>query len=146
MSKPKILEQIENAGGVFIVTKGATSYAKIKEAYDSGKDIICPYNNNIYELITIPTGSNDLIFRKRDFTNNGNATTSGIQFTLRASGSWDEYLQAFVPNRAAASIYRDTDTEISSSTGYYRPIRISTSEPTASDGNIGDIWIQYDAD
>lgn len=144
MSKPKLIEQIENAGGVFVATKGITSYAKIKEAYDSGKDVICPYENSIYELITIPTGSNDLIFRKRDFTNNGNATTDIIQFILRANEGWDEYSQGSAPGRAAASIYRDTNTEISSSTGYYRPIRISTSEPTASDGNIGDIWIQYE--
>lgn len=144
MSKPKLIEQIENAGGVFVATKGITSYAKIKEAYDSGKDVICPYENSIYELITIPTGSNDLIFRKRDFTNNGNATTDFIQFILRANEGWDKYSFGFTPGRAAASIYQDTDTEISSSTGYYRPIRISTSEPTASDGNIGDIWIQYE--
>lgn len=144
MSKPKLIEQIENAGGVFVATRGITSYAKIKEAYDSGKDVICPDENSIYELITIPTGSNDLIFRKRDFTNNGNATTDIIQFILRANEGWDEYSQGSAPGRAAASIYRDTNTEISSSTGYYRPIRISTSEPTASDGNIGDIWIQYE--
>ena len=144
MSKPKLIEQIENAGGVFVATKGITSYAKIKEAYDSGKDVICPYENSIYELITIPTGNNDLIFRKRDFTNNGNATTDVIQFILRANEGWDRYSQGSTPGKAAASIYRDTDTEISSSTGYYRPIRISTSEPTASDGNIGDIWIQYE--
>ena len=85
MSKPKLIEQIENAGGVFVATKGITSYAKIKEAYDSGKDVICPYENSIYELITIPTGNNDLEFRKRDFTNNENATTNVIQFTLRAT-------------------------------------------------------------
>ena len=144
MSKPKLIEQIENAGGVFVATRGITSYAKIKEAYDSGKDVICPDENSIYELITIPTGSNDLIFRKRDFTNNGNATTDIIQFILRANEGWDEYSQGSAPGRAAASIYRDTNTEISSSTGYYRPIRISTAEPTASDGNIGDIWIQYE--
>lgn len=145
MSKPKLIEQIENAGGVFVATKGITSYAKIKEAYDSGKDVICPYENSIYELITIPTGNNDLEFRKRDFTNNENATTNVIQFTLRATNKWDQASQSFIPGRAAASIYRDTNTEISSSTGYYRPIRISTSEPTASDGNIGDIWIQYES-
>ena len=144
MSKPKLIEQIENAGGVFVATRGITSYAKIKEAYDSGKDVICPYENSIYELITIPTGNNDLEFRKRDFTNNENATTNVIQFTLRATNKWDQASQSFIPGRAAASIYRDTGTEISSSTGYYRPIRISTTEPTASDGNIGDIWIQYE--
>lgn len=146
MSKPKLIEQIENAGGVFVATRGVTSYAKIKEAYDSGKDIICPDKNSIYELITIPTGNNDLVFRQRDFTNQGNATTNIIQFILRANGKWDQASQGSIPGRAAASVYRDTDTEISSSIGYYRPIRLSTEEPTASDGNIGDIWIQYDAD
>ena len=36
------------------------------------------------------------------------------------------------------------DIPISASTRYLRPILISTAEPTASDGNIGDIWIQYE--
>ena len=145
MSKPKLIEQIENAGGVFVATRGTTTYQEVKDAYDGGKDIICPYENSIYELITIPTGNNDLEFRKRDFTNNENATTNVTQFTLRATNKWDQASQAFIPGKAAASIYRDTGTEISSSIGYYRPIRISTNEPTESDGNVGDIWIQYDA-
>lgn len=37
-------------------------------------------------------------------------------------------------------------TPITASVKYLRPILVSTNEPTASDGNIGDIWIQYEAD
>lgn len=36
-------------------------------------------------------------------------------------------------------------TSITSSTRYYRPILVSTSEPTSNDGNIGDIWFVYEA-
>ena len=41
------------------------------------------------------------------------------------------------------AIQNNVVTELSSTAGYYRPIRVSTSEPTASDGNVGDIWIVY---
>lgn len=37
MSKPKLIEQIENAGGVFVATYNTTTYQEIKDAYDSGK-------------------------------------------------------------------------------------------------------------
>lgn len=41
------------------------------------------------------------------------------------------------------SIYHNFSTFLAADNGYYRPIRVSTQEPTASDGNIGDIWIVY---
>lgn len=145
MSKPKILEQIENAGGVFVATKDITTYQEIQDAYDSGKDIIVPYNGAIYELITIPTGSNALVFQKRQFNNNGKATTCFYFMSLNSTNLWDGVFSS-TPGQIANSIYRNGETTITSSTGYYRPILISTNEPAASDGNIGDIWIQYDAD
>ncbi len=39
MSKPKLIEQIENAGGIFIATKDITTYQEIKNAWDSGKTL-----------------------------------------------------------------------------------------------------------
>ena len=41
------------------------------------------------------------------------------------------------------TIYHNFSTVLAADNGYYRPIRVSTQEPTASDGNIGDIWIVY---
>lgn len=143
MSKPKLIEQIENAGGVFIATYGTTTNQEIKAAYDSGKDIIVIYDDYIYELITIPTGSNNLAFHRRDFSNDGYATTAYSHLLLQTDNTWHNFKQGF-GNVVAPLFNNEWQTSISSSTGYYRPIRISTSEPTASDGNIGDIWIQYE--
>ena len=42
---------------------------------------------------------------------------------------------------AANAIRYQRNTEITASEGYYRPIRVSLNPPTASDGNVGDIWI-----
>ena len=41
------------------------------------------------------------------------------------------------------TIYHNFTTLLAADNGYYRPIRVSTQEPTASDGNVGDIWIVY---
>lgn len=145
MSKPKLIEQIENAGGVFVATYGTTTYQEIKDAYDGGKDVIIPYNGTIFELITIPTGKNYLTFHRRDFSSNNFANTVYDSMVLDSDGTWGP-ITTMDSGNISTPIQRNSSTYISSSTGYYRPIRISTSEPTASDGNIGDIWIQYDAD
>lgn len=145
MSKPKILEQIDNAGGVFIATKGTTTYQEIKDAYDSGKDVVVPYNGTIYELITIPTGSNVLTFHRRNFSNDNYANTRYQSFTLDTQGTWGSNTTSN-GGVISTAILKNSSTTISSSTGYYRPIRISTQEPTASDGYIGDIWIQYEGE
>ena len=145
MSKPKILEQIENAGGVFIATKDTTTYKEIKNAYDSGKDVIVPYGREIYELTTIPTGTNSLYFDKRSFINDDCATTYSLQLSISTTNVWGGPV-IIIPEQPATAICFNKKTIISSTKGYYRPIRISTSEPTASDGNIGDIWIQYEGE
>lgn len=146
MSKPKILEQIENAGGVFVATKGTTTRIEIKNAYDSGKDIICPYNGDIYELITIPRDNFNIYFHKRDFSNNTSATTKYSEITLNKDGSWEGPTTVVAPDAATFITSSNTITiPISSTTRYYRPILVSTAEPTASKGNVGDIWIQYEA-
>lgn len=145
MSKPKIFEKVDNAGGVFVATKDTTTYQEIKDAYDSGKDVIVPYNGVIYELITIPTGSNTLTFQKRQFNNNGYSTTYFYYITLSSTNTWAGASYS-VPGQTANAIYRNSSTTVTSSTGYYRPIRLSTQEPAASDGQIGDIWIQYEGE
>lgn len=144
MSKPKILEQIENAGGVFVATYNTTTYQEIKDAYDSGKDIVIPYDGNIYELITIPAGNNILTFQRRQFNNDGYANTYYRYITITPNNVWNKGIA--YNSKIFTSIYNNNQTAITSSQGYYRPIRLSTEEPTASDGYVGDIWIQYEAD
>lgn len=145
MSKPKILEQIENAGGVFIATKGTTTYQEIKNAWDGGKDIIVVFNSDIYMLTEIPTGSNTLKFYYRDFRNRGYSTTNTKYLTLTSANVWSSSAVVEQPTGITAPISWNGTTPISTSLKYLRPILISTAEPTASDGNIGDIWIQYEA-
>lgn len=145
MSKPKILEQIDNAGGVFIATKGTTTYQEIKNAWDGGKDIIVVFNSDIYMLTEIPTGSNTLKFYYRDFRNRGYSTTNTKYLTLTSANVWSSSAVVEQPTGITAPISWNSITPISTSVKYLRPILISTSEPTASDGQIGDIWIQYEA-
>ena len=146
MSKPKILEKIDNAGGVFIATKGTTTYQEIKNAWDSGKDIIVVFNSDIYMLTEIPTGSNTIKFYYRDFRNRGCSTTNTKYLTLTSANVWSPSVIVEQPTGIATPITWNSDTPITALTRYLRPILISTTEPTASDGNIGDIWIQYEGE
>lgn len=146
MSKPKLIEQIENAGGVFIATKDITTYKEIKDAWDSGKDIIVVFNSDIYMLTEIPTGSNTIKFYYRDFRNRGYSTTNTKYLTLTSTNTWSPSVTVEQPTGITTPMTWNGTTPITASVKYLRPILISTAEPTASDGNIGDIWIQYDAD
>ena len=144
MSKPKLIEQIENAGGVFVATKGTTTYQEIKNAWDSGKDVIVVFDSDIFMLTEIPTGNNTIRFYYRDFRNRGYSTTNTKSLTLTSANVWSSSAIVEQPTQLGRPITGNGDTPISASTRYLRPILISTAEPTASDGNIGDIWIQYE--
>lgn len=144
MSKPKLIEQIENAGGVFIATKDITTYKEIKDAWDSGKDIIVVFNSDIYMLTEIPTGSNTIKFYYRDFRNRGYSTTNTKYLTLTSTNTWSPSVTVEQPTGITTPMTWNGTTPITASVKYLRPILISTAEPTASDGNIGDIWIQYE--
>lgn len=143
MSKPKLIEQIENAGGVFIATKDTTTYQEIKNAWDSGKDIIVIFNSDIYMLTEIPIGSNTIKFYYRDFRNRGYSTTNTKYLTLTSANVWSSVITE-QPVGMTKPITWDGTIPITTSINYLRPILISTNEPTASDGNVGDIWIQYE--
>lgn len=145
MSKPKLIEQIENAGGVFIATKDITTYKEIKDAWDSGKDIIVVFNSDIYMLTEIPTGSNTIKFYYRDFHNRGYSTTSTKYLTLTSTNTWSPSVTVEQPTGITTPMTWNGTTPITASVKYLRPILISTAEPTASDGSIGDIWIQYES-
>ena len=144
MSKPKLIEQIENAGGIFVATKGTTTYQEIKNAWDSGKDIIVVFNSDIYMLTEIPTGSNTLKFYYRDFRNRGYSTTNTKYLTLTSANVWSSSAIVEQPTGITTPMTWNGVTPITASVKYLRPILVSTNEPTASDGDIGDIWIQYE--
>lgn len=146
MSKPKLIEQIENAGGVFIATKDTTTYQEIKDAWDSGKDIIVVFNSDIYMLTEIPTGSNTIKFYYRDFRNRGYSTTNTKYLTLTSTNVWSPSVIVEQPTGITTPMTWNGVTPITASVKYLRPILVSTNEPTASDGDIGDIWIQYEGE
>ena len=97
-------------------------------------------------LTEIPTGSNTLKFYYRDFRNRGYSTTNTKYLTLTSDNVWSSSAIVEQPTQLGKPITGNGDTPISASTRYLRPILISTAEPTASDGNIGDIWIQYEGE
>lgn len=137
---------VDNNGGTFTATYGTTTYAEIVEAFNQGKTIYCynsSYTDTIYVLTTRPTGSNVLYFYdlKQASANNGYATTYAKYCMINSSGSWSVGTSS--SKSAAGALYYNGTTNIIATTGYYRPIRVSTSAPTSSDGYVGDIWIQY---
>ena len=137
---------VDNNGGTFTATYGTTTYAEIVAAFNQGKTIYCynsSYTDTIYILTTRPTGSNVLYFYdlKQASANNGYATTYAKYCMINSSGSWS--VGSSSSKAAAGAIYYNGQTNLISTTGYYRPIRVSTSAPTSSDGYVGDIWIQY---
>lgn len=74
------------------------------------------------------------------------STSTSLAATPSAVKSAYDLANAAMPKTGGTftgAIQYGSNTTISSSTGYYRPIRVSTSAPTSSDGNVGDIWIQY---
>lgn len=146
MSKPKLIEQIENAGGIFIATKDTTTYQEIKDAWDSGKDIIVVFNSDIYMLTEIPTESNTIKFYYRDFRNRGYSTTNTKYLTLTSTNVWSPSVIVEQPTGITTPMTWNGVTPITASVKYLRPILVSTNEPTASDGDIGDIWIQYEGE
>lgn len=74
------------------------------------------------------------------------STSTSLAATASAVKSAYDLANAAMPKSGGTftgAIQYSGTTTISSSTAYYRPIRVSTSAPSSSDGNIGDIWIQY---
>lgn len=132
-------EYVDNSGGAFYVTYGEDIYATIKTAYENGKIILCARNSRIYRLYSIPTGDNTLFFMAE--YDNDDSMDQVYYIKLNTSNEWSEEIGS-KENFSVKKSYNG-QTDISSSIGYYRPIRVSTSAPTAADGNVGDIWIQY---
>ena len=125
---------MEDAGGIFYAQYGTTTYQEVQDAIAAGKTVIARDDFYNYQLAVDDAHA---AWGGYVFT----ASESGTIYQLLLTGtkSWEksEY------NQPTVAQYWYASTPLSSSTGYYRPIRVSTAAPTASDGNVGDIWIQY---
>lgn len=96
----------------------------------------------------IPAGTNAVwgVVKLLSSTSSSADSGSGVAATPKAVKSAYDLANAAMPKSGGTftgAISYSGTTTISSSTAYYRPIRVSTSAPSSSDGNVGDIWIQY---
>lgn len=96
----------------------------------------------------IPAGTNAVwgVVKLLSSTSSSADSGSGVAATPKAVKSAYDLANAAMPKSGGTftgAIQYSGTTTISSTTGYYRPIRVSMAAPTSSDGNIGDIWIQY---
>ena len=140
MSKPKILEQIENAGGAFIATYGTTTFAEVKAAYEAGKVLQCIDTSGAARPIaSLLLARPNVAFMFGNFNKIYQITSKNVWQTqespiVKKSGS-----------TMTGALVAYNPTVINSNSEIHNTI-ISTAEPTASDGNIGDIWIQYEGE
>lgn len=135
---------LENAGGTFYATYDTTTYAQVVAAYNAGKTVKALYKDTssfvyIFDLVTRPTGNNTLYFTAHPY--NANANVYDITLSLTSTSSW-AIVNSMRRSLVSSPLQYNGTTTINTNP-YYRPIRVSTSAPTSSDGNVGDIWIQY---
>lgn len=166
MAIPKLLdlmrnsaskEYVDNNGGSFEAIYGETNYSEIVTAYNQGKTITCKVPTeagnagipiySTYALGVFPNEAedNNLIFYNNQLaaTNYNAANTTYAYIKIAPDSTWSYGIESF--GRINTQLYNNTIvTPLTSETSYYRPILISTSEPTADDGKVGDIWIQYE--
>lgn len=143
--KSYVDKALENTGGTFYAQFGTTTYAEVVEAFNAGKTIKALCNNQaglsgyILDLVTRPTGSNTLYFVA--CPDNSYANTWNLICQLTSASAWG-VVNTSRGTSVSNPLQYNGITGISTNP-YYRPIRVSTSAPTSSDGNVGDIWIQY---
>lgn len=135
---------VDNNGGTFYATYGTTTYAQVVAAYNAGKTVKALYKDTssfvyIFDLVTRPTGNNTLYFTAHPY--NANANVYDITLSLTSTSSW-AIVDSMRRSIVSSPLQYNGITTINTNP-YYRPIRVSTSAPTSSDGNVGDIWIQY---
>lgn len=134
---------LESAGGTFYAIYQQTTYQEVLDAYKAGKSIVCIVNGVIFYMYDTPVenSTTDAIYFYSPYSYNQMGERVRYVY-LAASNTWNGIYVSTL-NNFASSKYYNGETLISSSTGYYRPIRVSMSAPTASDGNVGDIWVVY---
>lgn len=138
MSKPKILEQIENAGGAFIASYGTTTFEEVKAAYDAGKVLQCIDTSGAASPVASLVLARNAVFVFANFNKTYAITNKNVWQTQESS------IVKKSGSTMTGALVAYNPTAINSNSEIHNTI-ISTAEPTASDGNIGDIWIQYEA-
>lgn len=139
---------VDNSGGTFYAIYNTTTYQEIIDAFNAGKTCKALYSNEtsyvyIFDLVTRPTSSNPTLYFVANVAGyNTSVTSSSTYLYVNSNSTWN--VQNTLKTYINTPIYSGgIQTPLSSSTAYYRPIRTSTVAPTASDGYVGDIWIQY---
>ena len=149
MSKPRIFLQMAENGGVFVGTYGSTPYSEIVEHFKKG-DIICIKksitDNEAGGAVTVITYQLNEVFKDHSnytfyFKSFGAIDSPSID----SSNTWStRNLNNYVPKSGitmTGPLVAQSNTNYT--TAQVRNIIMSTSAPTATDGNNGDIWIQY---
>lgn len=140
MSKPKILEKIDNADKVFIATYNVTTFAEVKAAYEAGKILQCIDTSGAARPVApLLLAHPNVAFIFGNFNKNYRITSKDI---------WQVQESSLVKKSGSTmtgALVAYNPATINSNSEVHNTI-VSAAEPTASDGNIGDIWIQYDAD
>lgn len=127
---------------IFIATYGTTTLAEIGEAFNAGKAIFCSSTNILFPLNAY-NGGNLAIFGAVQGTNANNmALTLFVNFADNwSTATANPVLKTGATMTGALIAQNNTDY----TTAQTRNIILSTSEPTASDGGNGDIWLVYTA-
>lgn len=140
MSKPKILEKIDNADKVFIATYNVTTFAEVKAAYEAGKILQCIDTSGAARPIApLLLAHPNVVFLFGNFNKTYQITSKDVWQTqesplIKKSGS-----------TMTGALVAYNPATINSNSEVHNTI-ISTAEPTASDGQVGDIWIQYESE
>lgn len=130
-------QYVDNAGGGFQAIYDETTWTEINNAYQSGKIVYCIQNDAIYYLNDNLTSGEVDVF--------GFLNSEHGMLTITSNNIWGQ------DNFSIAKVGRPnyfTDHQIMNGAstlllGQARNITISTAAPTASNGNVGDVWIQY---
>ena len=130
-------QYVDNNGGAFFAIYESTSWQEVNEAYEKGKTIWCIYQN--YFCPFTEASSQDIFFKVPHI---GREIDRECYIRLNSNNEWS-YSDGPSNSYFSQPVESQSNIPISNTHSYYRPILISTSAPTASDGNVGDIWIQY---
>lgn len=117
-------------------SKGSGTITKVQA---NGTDVASSGTANIPAATTSAYGVTKL-------SSSTSSTSTALAATPSAVKSAYDLANAAMPKGGGTftgAISYSGTTTITASTAYYRPIRVSTSAPKSSDGNVGDIWIQY---
>ena len=144
-------EYVDNSGGIFYVTYGDTNVTlqDVTNAYNQGKQVIVIYNSKeLHPMFSID--STQATFGAK---NPYYGLYSSRYIKLHKTDGWSNTAYSDVQGHwtfssGATMAYikssgNDTQSPISSTTRYYRPILASIQPPQTTDGKVGDLWVVY---